>query len=232
MALLMLLVITLYHLCDYLRGPMSNPYYITLHISLDKIALVRGLIGTPATVVGTIVSGLLSLRIGAKANLLLWAVLQPLAVAAFALLAAHGGDYTLLTLGGFRLWAFQTVMAFDSFTMAAAGIALIAFMSSLTSLGYTATQYALLTSAMAWSGKILKGFSGQMVESTPERAACRALLQAYRELLPVIRRGRDSGGPCLRLSAGVAGEARASTVRQPRAFLVGGEDAGGQDPRA
>ena len=33
-------------------------------------------------------------------------------------------------------------------------------MSSLTSLGYTATQYALLSSAYAWAGKFLKGFSG------------------------------------------------------------------------
>jgi len=56
-------------------------------------------------------------------------------------------------------------MGFDSLVMGAAGVVLIAYMSSLTSLGYTATQYALLTSAMAWSGKILKGFSGAIVEA-------------------------------------------------------------------
>jgi PAT family beta-lactamase induction signal transducer AmpG len=49
-------------------------------------------------------------------------------------------------------------------------------MSTLTSLGYTATQYALLTSALAWSGKILKGFSGVMVESLQHG---RTLLDAY-----------------------------------------------------
>jgi MFS transporter, PAT family, beta-lactamase induction signal transducer AmpG len=49
-------------------------------------------------------------------------------------------------------------------------------MSSLTSLGYTATQYALLTSALTWSGKFLKGFSGAIVESLQHG---RSLLDAY-----------------------------------------------------
>jgi PAT family beta-lactamase induction signal transducer AmpG len=40
----------------------------------------------------------------------------------------------------------------------------VAYMSSLTSLGYTATQYALLSSTYAWAGKLLKGFSGTVVE--------------------------------------------------------------------
>jgi len=45
------------------------------------------------------------------------------------------------------------------------GVTLVAYMSSLTSLGYTATQYALLSSSYAWAGKLLKGFSGAAVES-------------------------------------------------------------------
>ena len=56
-------------------------------------------------------------------------------------------------------------MAFDSFAMSFAGVALVTYMSGLTSLGYTATQYALLTSTYAWVGKFLKGFSGALVET-------------------------------------------------------------------
>jgi PAT family beta-lactamase induction signal transducer AmpG len=55
-------------------------------------------------------------------------------------------------------------MMFDDFALGAAGVTLVAYMSSLTSLGYTATQYALLSSTYAWAGKILKGFSGAAVE--------------------------------------------------------------------
>ena len=53
---------------------------------------------------------------------------------------------------------------------------LVAYMSSLTSLGYTATQYALLSSAYAWAGKFLKGFSGAIVESL---SAHYGLMEAY-----------------------------------------------------
>jgi PAT family beta-lactamase induction signal transducer AmpG len=60
---------------------------------------------------------------------------------------------------------FLAVMGFDDFSISMAGITLVAYMSSLTSLGYTATQYALLSSTYAWAGKILKGFSGTIVES-------------------------------------------------------------------
>jgi len=55
-------------------------------------------------------------------------------------------------------------------------VALIAYMSSLTSLGYTATQYALLSSAYAWAGRTLKAFSGLIVERL---SATHGLMAAY-----------------------------------------------------
>src|SRR5437879_10137986 len=73
-----------------------------------------------------------------------------------------------------RLFAF--VRAGDNFSLSFAGVALIAYMSSLTSLGYTATQYALLSSTYAWLGKILKGFSGAAVESL---STTHGLIHAY-----------------------------------------------------
>jgi PAT family beta-lactamase induction signal transducer AmpG len=55
-------------------------------------------------------------------------------------------------------------------------VALVTYMSSLTSLGYTATQYALLSASYTWLGKILKGFSGQTVDML---AQGRVLMDAY-----------------------------------------------------
>jgi PAT family beta-lactamase induction signal transducer AmpG len=176
-ALLMLLMITTYHLCDYMRGPMSNPYYLALGLDKPTIAVVRGAIGVPVTIAGIAVGGLLSVRLGVIRTLLLGAILQPIGVGAFALLGMHGGDYPLFSVGSAHVTAFEAIMAFDAFAIAISGIALIGYMSSLTSLGYTATQYALMTSAMAWSGKILKGFSGEIVENL--QAGGRTLLQAY-----------------------------------------------------
>ena len=57
------------------------------------------------------------------------------------------------------------------------GVALVTYMSSLTSLGYTATQYALLTSAYTWIGKTLKGFTGEAVEALQHSG--HTLMQAY-----------------------------------------------------
>jgi PAT family beta-lactamase induction signal transducer AmpG len=179
LAALMLLTITLYHLCDYMRGPMSNPYYVALGISKPVIAGVRSAIGLPMTFVGIALGGLAALRLGTKTSLLLFAMLQPLSVLAFALLGFHGGDYVLFRVAGVPIDAFEAIMGFDSLVMGAAGVVLIAYMSSLTSLGYTATQYALLTSAMAWSGKLLKGFSGQIVENLQHAGL--SALRAYAE---------------------------------------------------
>jgi MFS transporter, PAT family, beta-lactamase induction signal transducer AmpG len=177
-ALLTLLTITLYHLCDYMRGPLSGPYYLTLGIDKPTIAGVRAAIGIPMTLVGVTLGGIASIRIGATATLLIGAVLQPIGVAAFAILAAHGGDFTVFQLGAAPITAFELIMGFDALSIGFSGLALITFMSSLTSIGYTATQYALLTSAMAWSGKFLKGFSGEIVENL--QAAGNSKLEAYR----------------------------------------------------
>jgi PAT family beta-lactamase induction signal transducer AmpG len=163
-AVLMLALISAYHLSDYMRGPMTNPYYLALGIPMLTIAGVRTSLGLMASFAGVALGGISCLRIGVRSTLILGGVLQPLAVAAFALMGAHGGDWTLASIGSVHITAFEAIMTFDGLTMAFAGVALTVYMSTLTSLGYTATQYALLTSALVWSGKFLKGFSGAIVE--------------------------------------------------------------------
>jgi PAT family beta-lactamase induction signal transducer AmpG len=176
MAALMLLTITFYHLCDYMRGPMSLPFYETLNIGNKMIGGTRLVFGTPATFLGIALGGISSLRLGNRLTLIVGALVQPPAIAAFALLGFHGGDYPILGAGGFSLTAFQAIMTFDAVAIGFSGVALIAYMSTLTSLGYTATQYALLTSALAFTGKFLKGFSGAIVDALHQG---RTELQAY-----------------------------------------------------
>ena len=176
MAALMLGTITLYHLCDYMRGPMSLPYYLALGIDKPTIVAVRTTVGLAGSLTGVALGGLACLRFGVMRALILGAVIQPLGIGAFALLAWHGGDYTLLALGPLKVSAFAAIMTADSLAIGFSGVALVTYMSSLTSLGYTATQYALLTSALTWSGKTLKGFSGVIVESLTHG---RSLLEAY-----------------------------------------------------
>ena len=85
-------------------------------------------------------------------------VLQAVSIGAFALLAHPGASMNL----------FFAVMAGDSFGTSFAGIVLVAYMSSLTTLGYTATQYALLASAYSLIGKLFKTVSGAMIDTLKE----------------------------------------------------------------
>jgi PAT family beta-lactamase induction signal transducer AmpG len=176
LAALMLGTITLYHLCDYMRGPMSLPYYRALGIDKPTIVAVRTTVGLAGSLAGVTLGGLVCLRFGVMRALILGAILQPIGIGAFALLAWHGGDYGLVTLGSLKISAFAAIMTADSVAIGFSGVALVTYMSSLTSLGYTATQYALLTSALTWTGKTLKGFSGVIVENLSQG---RTLLEGY-----------------------------------------------------
>jgi MFS family permease len=154
MALLMLTAISLYRLPDFVMGPMANPFYADLLIAKETVGAVRASIGLVATVAGVAAAGLMAMRLGFARTLLLGAVLGPGSNAAFSYLAWHGADPG----------TFATVMVIDNFCSGFAGVALVGYMSSLTSVGYTATQYALLSSFYALPGKLLKGLSGWGVE--------------------------------------------------------------------
>ena len=150
---LMLAAVALYRLPDFVMGPMYNPYYHDLGLAKDTVAAVRGSVGLIAALAGIAVGGLSSVRLGLFPSLIAGAILQGLGTAAFALLSISSNPAV-----------FAAVMAGDNFAQAFAGVALVAYMSSLTGLGYTATQYALLSSTYALLGKFLKGFSGAVVE--------------------------------------------------------------------
>jgi PAT family beta-lactamase induction signal transducer AmpG len=156
--LVMLLAVALYRLPDFVMGPMYNPYYHDLGIAKDTVALTRGTVGLAATFLGIALGGLASVRLGVFRALMIGVVLEGFGTAAFAILGVHAEPAT-----------FASIMSLDSFAQAFAGVALVAYMSSLTSLGYTATQYALLSSTYAFLGKFLKGFSGKIVDGlTPD----------------------------------------------------------------
>ena len=165
-ALVMLLMITLYRLPEFVMGPMATPFYHDLGFAKDFVGETRFSAGLAGTLCGIAGGGLIAAALGRMNGLIVGALLQGLAIASFSLLALFGPHH----------WLFATVMFCDNFGVGAAGVLLVTYMSSLTSLGYTATQYALLSSSYAWVGKVVKGFSGVMVESL---AASHGLMMAY-----------------------------------------------------
>ena len=166
MALLMLTMISLYRLPEFMMGPMANPFYHDLGLSKDVVGTVRASVGLVGSLLGIAAGGFSALRFGYIKTLIVGIVLQSVVVAVFAILAYTGPDVRV----------FGAVMVFDNFGVSFAAVALVTYMSSLTSLGYTATQYALLSSAYTYVGKISKGFSGVIVE---QFASGRTLLEGY-----------------------------------------------------
>lgn len=165
-AFLMLAMISLYRLPEFLMGPMANPYYHDLGLSKDTVGAVRASIGLVGSLLGIAAGGVSAVRLGYFRTLILGIVMQSSVVALFAVLAYTGPDVRV----------FATVMVVDNFGAAFAGVALVTYMSTLTSRGYTATQYALLSSAYTYVGKFMKGFSGVMVTSLGQG---RTLLEGY-----------------------------------------------------
>jgi PAT family beta-lactamase induction signal transducer AmpG len=166
LALLMLAMISFYQLSDYFSAPMYNPYYVDLGLSKDLVGGVRASVGTIATIAGIAAGGFSAMRFGYMRAVVAGVILKSLVIANFATLAWFTTDVR---------W-FSAVMFADNFGIGFAGVALVTYMSTLTSVGYTATQYALLSSTYSWIGKITKGFSGVMVEHL---AAGTTLLDGY-----------------------------------------------------
>lgn len=166
-ALLMLAMISVYRLPEFIIGPVAGPFYHDLGLEKDVVGGVRATVGLIASIVGIAAGGICAVRLGFKTTLILGAVLQGIGVAAYAVVA---------TLGAEDLRIFAAAMASDNFCYAFAGVALVAYMSSLTSLGYTATQYALLSSVYTLFGKFLKGFSGAVVDGLNQT---HTLMQSY-----------------------------------------------------
>lgn len=165
-ALLMLAAISLYRLPDFVMGPMVGPFYIDLGLTKEAIGAMRLSVGIVAAFVGIAAGGLSAVRFGFGATLLLGALIGPLS----------NLGYTLMAMSGLSTPMFAGVLFVENFSEGFAGAALVAYMSSLTGIGYTATQYALLSSFYALLGKFLKGFSGVVVEGLE---AGHSLMTAY-----------------------------------------------------
>lgn len=164
-ALLMLLAISLFQLPNFLMGPMANPLYHDIGLTKDTVGVVRGTFGLGAVFAGVAAGGFAVLRLGKIGALVVGGTGLVLGTMSYAILPFVHGPAT-----------FAAVMAVDNFAIAMAGVTLVTYMSSLTTIGYTATQYALLSSVYTVFGKLLMGFSGSVVEALAVHVG---LMEAY-----------------------------------------------------
>jgi len=147
--------ISTYRLSDYAMGVMANPFYLDMGFTLKQVATVVKGYGVIMSVVGIVVGGAAVAHLGQTKSLVLGGFLVIISNLSFALFAALGQP----SITGLAL-----IISLDNLALGVHGTALISFMSTLTNIKYTATQYALLSSLYALPGKLLMGTSGFVVE--------------------------------------------------------------------
>jgi PAT family beta-lactamase induction signal transducer AmpG len=154
-ALLVLGVIGLYRIADIVLGVIANVFYQDLGFSKPEIAAAVKTFGVIMSIIGGFMGGLLITRLGIWRMLLWGALLAAVTNLLFVLLALTGKQLSLLYI----------TVTFDNFAAGLASAALVAFLSSLTHVSFTAMQYALFSSLMTLLPKILGGYSGAMVNN-------------------------------------------------------------------
>ena len=154
-AVLILSLIAVYRISDVVMGIMANPFYVDMGYTKAEVATVTKVYGVLMTLLGAFVGGVMALRWGVMRILMLGAILSALSNLLFAWLSGHGHDVQALIL----------VVSADNLSSGIASAAFIAYLSSLTNIQYSATQYALLSSMMLLLPKFIAGFSGDFVNA-------------------------------------------------------------------
>jgi PAT family beta-lactamase induction signal transducer AmpG len=152
-ALLILALIGLYRISYYTMGVMANPFYVDMGYTKTEIAQIVKVFGVVMSIVGAFAGGALVMRFGIMRMLMVGAILSPASNLLFAWLSTQGHTY----------WGLVAVICIDNFNEGIAGSVFLAFLSSLTNVSYTATQYALFSSLMPLVPKLVAGYSGVYV---------------------------------------------------------------------
>ena len=154
-AALILALIAMYRISDVVMGIMANPFYVDMGFSKDEVAAVTKVYGVIMTLLGAFIGGALAMRLGVMRVLMLGAVLSAATNLLFAWLGTRGHDVHALVF----------VISADNLASGIASAAFIAYLSGLTNVSYSATQYALFSSMMLLLPKFLAGYSGVFVDA-------------------------------------------------------------------
>jgi PAT family beta-lactamase induction signal transducer AmpG len=148
------LFVLLYKYGDAIAGAMANPFFFDMGFSGSEIAGVTKVFGVVATLVGMFAGGALVAFSGVWSALLVGGVLQAATNLLYAWLATAGHDLMYLAVA----------VGADNFAGGVGSAAFVAYLSGLCNLSFTGTQYALLTSIMAFGRTLFATISGALAE--------------------------------------------------------------------
>ncbi len=152
-AVVILLLIGSYRIADIVMGVIANVFYVDMGFTKSEVATISKVYGVIMTLVGAALGGFITKYIGVIKVLFIGAFMSAITNLLFAALAHIGHDTTFLIF----------TISLDNLSSGLAQVAFIAYLSSLTNVSYSATQYALFSSLMLLFPKLIGGGSGWIV---------------------------------------------------------------------
>lgn len=155
-ALVVLLFVLVHKIGDTLANLTLRLLFEDLGFTNDELAIYDVGLGFWALLAGIFVGGILYARLGMKRSVMISLILMAISNLAFAGLATVGHSN----------WAMAGAMGFENFASGIGGVCVVAYLSALCNLEFTATQFALLSAAASITGRFLTGtLAGGMIES-------------------------------------------------------------------
>lgn len=176
-AVLVIALVLSYRITDAIWGSFAYPFYLgELHYTKDEVAIASKFFGVGALIVGLALGGTLLTVIGRMTTLTLGAVIAALTNLLYADLAVGGarmqaasdfiGFTWLIAQFGAeeRMGRLMLAIGAENIAVGIAGAAFVAYLSSVVAKGYSAVQYALLSSLTMLVGTLGRPALGQMIE--------------------------------------------------------------------
>jgi PAT family beta-lactamase induction signal transducer AmpG len=153
-AFTILLLIGLYRIADIVMGVVANIFYLEKGFNIEDIATYSKFFGVFATILGGFLGGFFALKFGTMKSLFLGAVVA----------AGSNLLFVWLALSEISIQFLIIVITADNISSGFAGAAFVVYLSGLTSVKFTATQYALFSSIMLFIPKLIAGYAGSWID--------------------------------------------------------------------
>ena len=149
---LLLAFIASFGVSDRVLGILANPFYLDIGFTKAQIASVAKLYGFWVSLIGA----------GAGAAAIIRFGLARCIVAAPVFIVSTNLFFAAMTITGPKLSMLAMTISFDNFALGFGSTVLVAYLSGLVNIRFTATQYALLSSIGTFFGKLIAGYSGDV----------------------------------------------------------------------
>jgi PAT family beta-lactamase induction signal transducer AmpG len=146
-ALVVLLFVLIHKIGDTLANLTLRLLFQDLGFTNDEVAFYDVGVGFVALLIGIFLGGILYTRMGMKRAVLISLILMAVSNLSFAALAAAG--HTNIGMAA--------AIGFENFASGIGGVTVVAYLSALCNLRFTATQYALLSALASIAGRFLTG---------------------------------------------------------------------------